>query len=178
MRRLGREVKKVAVRHDVGAAEVVRDYLPALRRFFSRRAPGGEADDLTQEVYLRLHGHDLDTIANPKGYLFRIASSVLADRARRRRARAADAHDFLEEWDHPVEEISPERVLLGREALNDVIAAIEALPPRTRQAFVLHRFEEMKYGEIAVRMGISASSVEKHIMRALQHLVKGLEAPR
>ena len=175
---MGGEANRIGVEPGLDSAEIVRDYLPALRRFFSRRVSTVEADDLTQEVYLRLQVQDAGPIANPRGYLFRIASSVLADRARRRRVRDADSHKILEEWDHPVEEISPERVLLGRETLNEVILAIEALPPRTRQAFVMHRFEEMKYGEIAGLMGISASSVEKHIMRALRHLTIALEGRR
>lgn len=157
------------------ARETAREFLPALRRFFSKRAPAAEADDLAQEVLLRLHARDGAEVEDTRPYLFRIAASVLADRARRRRARKADDHRAIEEWDHPVEELSPERVLLGRDRLDRVVAAIEALPPRTREAFVLHRFEELKYHEIAARMGVSASTVEKHLMRALHMLAATLE---
>ena len=48
--------------------------------------------------------------------------------------------------------------------------AIDALPARTRDVFVLHRFEEMSGTRIAVALGLSVSAVEKHIMRALQNL--------
>lgn len=124
---------------------------------------------------MRLLAREAGLIGNLQAYLFRVAASVLADRARRRAVRATDLHQELQEWDHPVEDISPERVLLGQEAVRAMVAAIETLPPRTRDAFVLHRFEEVTYGAIAARMGISVSAVEKHIMRAMRHLADRLD---
>jgi RNA polymerase sigma-70 factor (ECF subfamily) len=47
---------------------------------------------------------------------------------------------------------------------------IRALPPRTRDAFLLHRFEDQTYGQIAKRLGVSVSMVEKHIAEALRQL--------
>jgi RNA polymerase sigma factor (sigma-70 family) len=76
-----------------------------------------------------------------------------------------------------VEERTPERVLLDREALETVVDAIAALPPRTREVFVLHRFEEMTCNGIAEQLGISVSAVEKHIMKALRELHDRLSVP-
>ena len=53
--------------------------------------------------------------------------------------------------------------------------ALTELHPRTRDVFVLHRLEQMKQAEIAGLFGISVSSVEKHIARALEHLATRLE---
>lgn len=50
-------------------------------------------------------------------------------------------------------------------------AALEELPPRTRAVFLLHRFDGFKYREIAKRLGISSSSVEKHMMVAIKHVL-------
>ena len=44
------------------------------------------------------------------------------------------------------------------------------LPERTRVVFLLHRFEELKYAEIARRLEISVSSVEKHMMEAMRQI--------
>jgi RNA polymerase sigma-70 factor (ECF subfamily) len=84
--------------------------------------------------------------------------------------RHAAVHESLEEIHHPIEDLTPERVLLDREALEVVVAAIADLPSRTRDVFVLHRFEEMTCGNIATLLGISVSAVEKHIMKALRYL--------
>ncbi len=156
----------------------IEAYLPGLRRYFSRRVPAGDIDDLVQEVFLRMKVHgDNSPIEHLDRYLFRVAASVLSDQARRRTVRHHGAHDSLEEVHHPIEDLTPERVLLDREALQAVVAAIADLPVRTRDVFVLHRFEEMTCGNIAALLGMSVSAAEKHIMKALRflHLRLGAE---
>jgi RNA polymerase sigma factor (sigma-70 family) len=150
-------------------------HLSAVRRFLMKRAPIGEVDDLVQDVALRMQTRRATgTIENIDGYLFQVAQSVLTDRGRRDTVRHRAAHDSLEDFHHPVEDRSPERVLQGKEHLAQLIAAMGDLPERTRQAFVLHRFEEMSYAAIARHMGISVSAVEKHIMKAIKQLAGSL----
>ncbi len=149
----------------------IEAYMPGLRRFFSKRVPAGDIDDLVQEVFLRMKVHGQDPpIERLDRYLFTVAASVLSDQARRRTVRHHGAHESLEENHHPIEDLTPERVLLDREALQVVVAAIADLPARTRDVFVLHRFEEMTCGNIAALLGMSVSAVEKHIMKALRFL--------
>jgi RNA polymerase sigma factor (sigma-70 family) len=146
-------------------------YAPGLRRYFARRAPAAQIDDLVQDVFVRMQAHGPDpSIEHLDRYLFSVAASVLSDRARRQAVRHEDAHQTLQESHHPIEELTPERVLLGREALEQVVAAIADLPARTRDVFVLHRFEEMTCTRIALQLGMSVSAVEKHIMKALRVL--------
>jgi RNA polymerase sigma-70 factor (ECF subfamily) len=59
---------------------------------------------------------------------------------------------------------------MSRERLKRIREAIANLPPRTRDVFVLHRFEDMTYKSIADGLGISVSAVEKRIIVALKHL--------
>jgi len=148
-------------------------YRGALNRFFARRAPhlGRDAEDLTQEVFLRLAGRNGDEpIGHMDGYIFQTASNVLTDRARRQACRAADRHVCYEESQHAIEDFSPERVLLAKEQIEMVRIVLERLPDRVRAAFVLHRFEELGYAEISRRLGVSVSSIEKYISQALKEL--------
>ena len=122
------------------------------------------------------NAHQTDVpIEHVDRYLFTVAASVLTDQARRRAVRHESVHDSLEDSHHPAEERTPERVLLDREALDVVVAAISGLPARTRDVFVLHRFEEMTCNRIAAQLGMSISAVEKHIMKALKMLRSRLE---
>jgi RNA polymerase sigma-70 factor (ECF subfamily) len=125
---------------------------------------------MVQDVAVRMQQRPETAIGNVEGYLFQVARSVLTDHARRGSARCAGRHVPIEEYHHPVELRSPARVAEGREELALVMAAIRGLPGRARQAFVLHRFEEMSYQAIAREMGISVSAVEKHIMKAIRIL--------
>jgi RNA polymerase sigma factor (sigma-70 family) len=146
-------------------------HVPALRRYFAKRVPAGDIDDLVQEVLLRMQAHhSRPIIEHLDRYLFTVAASVLSDQRRRQLVRHRSDHETLTELEHPVEELSPERVLLDQEALCTAVAAIANLPPRTRDVFVLHRFEEMTCSAIASHLGITISGVEKHIMKALSFL--------
>ncbi|HEX5776936.1 MAG TPA: sigma-70 family RNA polymerase sigma factor [Caulobacteraceae bacterium] len=145
-------------------------YGPGLRRYFQRRADPAEADDLVQEVFLAMHRRvDQSPIGNVQGYLFRVAAGVLSKRPAKARA------DLAPETFSLADELSPERRLLGREALERLVTALQALPPRARQAFTLHRFEEMTYAAIAVRMGVSVSAIEQLISRASERLTAAME---
>ncbi|WP_241127563.1 RNA polymerase sigma factor [Novosphingobium terrae] len=147
--------------------------MAALRAFFGRRLRNPvDVDDAVQDVWLRSHRHLASgEIDNIPAYLFQTAQSVLTDRARRAATRQEARHETLEDFHHPVEWITPERVLMGEEAVERIIARLGDMPERTRDIFVLHRFENIGYGEIAMRMNISVSAVEKHMMKALRLLM-------
>jgi RNA polymerase sigma factor (sigma-70 family) len=148
---------------------------PALRRYFQKKVGAADADDLVQEVFLSLQirGADAD-IENIEGYLFRVAANAVIQHNRRPGWDWA-SHLDLDDLDAMADDVSPERVLLGKEAVEKVVAALDDLPPRAAQAFFLHRFEEMTYTAIAARMKITNSSVERLMKRALKRLGKALE---
>lgn len=151
-------------------------YGPGLRRYFRKRAPAHEVDDLVQNVFLKMQARSAaEPVADIERYLFRIAATVLVDGHREDRLQLR-RHEALHEGIEPIDALSPERILLGAEALDRIMAVLQSLPPRTGEAFILHRFEEMTYDAIARRMGISKSGVEKLIMRALDRLMESWEA--
>lgn len=155
---------------------VLQTYVPALRRYFARRVSVAEVNDLVQEVFVRIQVQtDGPPIEQLDRYLFTVAASVLADQARRQAVRHEKSHESLQEIHAPAEELTPERVILGREALELIATALTELPARTRDVFVLHRFEEMTCTKIAAQLGLSVSAVEKHIMKALRFLHDRLE---
>ena len=74
--------------------------------------------------------------------------------------------------------LAPERIAIGQEEYRRVVAAIRNLPPRAREAFELHRFENLTYQAIAQRMGIARDSVKELMHRALVRLAEEMEADR
>lgn len=147
-------------------------FRPALLRYFLRRRMRAEdAEDSVQEVFVRLARRSgLAGLANVEGYLFETAASVAIDHHRRGRVRAEDRHDPYDESVHAVADHASDRLLEGKQELAMVLAALRELPERTRNVFLLARLEHMRHAEIARRLGISISTVEKHVVRALAHL--------
>ena len=143
-----------------------------LTRFFAKRV-GADADidDLVQEVFIRILAlNKCEQLQNPDAYIFQIAANLLRDRARRMSTKQQFSRSFAIETGDRVEELSPERVLQGKQSVRHLQRALRELPERTRAVFLLHRFEGFKYKEIAARLNISTSSVEKHMMAAIRHV--------
>jgi RNA polymerase sigma factor (sigma-70 family) len=153
---------------DPGLLRAFLDNHRDLVRFLSRRLRClFTARDLAQEVYLRLGraGGD-EVVENPRALLFRIAANLATDHVRvqgRRAELLQEANGLL--WDQE-DEISPERQILAKDELVRIGAALSCLPERTKRVFYLNRFEGVTQSEIALQLGISRTSVEKHMRRA------------
>jgi RNA polymerase sigma factor (sigma-70 family) len=145
-------------------------YAPVLRRYFRKRVPAIEIDDLIQEVFVNLEARRAETVVEDMGrYLFVVAGHALV--RRRRRPSLWEGLDGEEVLERLREEITPERVLLGKERLETALQVIAGLSPRTREVFLLHRFEEWTYQRIALELGVSVSAIGKHMMIALRALL-------
>ena len=123
-----------------------------------------------QETYLRLQRIEQPhLIEDLRTYMFRVAANLATDhlRAQGRRFQLIDQDaDFLFIEDP---RSTPERILLAKEELKIVEEALQALSPLCQQIMVLNRFEGLKHSAIAAKLGISRSTVEKNIARALNH---------
>lgn len=119
-------------------------------------------------------------VAEPRAYLHRMAENLLHDRRRsagwrtsREEAWVASQLGVTGEADGRP---SAERELIAREELRLISEALTALPDRTLQIFRLYRLDGLRQREIAVELGISVSSVEKHLRRAYQVVVEAQES--
>jgi len=162
---------------DQAAAErLSHDFRRSLLRYFGRRTKDrADLEDMVQEVFFRLiRRGNTSTLAreNLNAYVFEVASSVLKDRWRKAVTRHSELHEEFDDFRHSGVDFSPERILLGREQLARAQAVLLELPERTRVIFVLRRLEGMRFKDIAVRLGISVSAVEKHMQRAVTHLMR------
>lgn len=138
--------------------------------FFLRRIRDhAEAEDLTQEVFIRM----LDSARTgevPDGYVFQIAANLLVDRARRAKVRSSYAEMMSSNAERGVELIDPDRIASGRADLAKFMEALGAMPERQRTMFVLYRLENMSQEMIGEAFGISASAVKKQIAAAMVFL--------
>lgn len=153
---------------------VARHYSKPLRGFFASRVQNpADVDDLVQEVFVQLIRRSRGKpIEHVQQYLFQSAANVLRDHGRRQQARRDHAH---EPYDEDLDEaastrLSPERILLGRESIARVAAALEQLPERTHDVFFLRAVDRCKFADIARMLDVSKSTVEKDMIKALVHL--------
>jgi RNA polymerase sigma-70 factor (ECF subfamily) len=134
------------------------------------------AEDVTQSLWIRVQGIDDDPpIVNKRAYLFRLASNMAIDRA-----KAGQRQNALFGPDDAVEHVAdetplPEKVLLDREALDQVRNAIEELSPRSREILYLRRINGLSSVEIAERLGISRQMVTRYLAQAMEHCLTCLD---
>lgn len=151
--------------------ELARKYHDPLLRFFTKQlGNGADAEDLTQEVFVRLVRHkDRTSIRHMEAYLFQTASNLIRDHARRNTTHRVNDHVPLEGSGYESRGAVPseEHVYEGREAIDAFLSVLAEMPPRRRTVFLMHRFQGYSYGAIATKLGISVSVVEKHMMKAL-----------
>lgn len=139
---------------------------------FVRRKVGCRAlaEDIVQETWLRLAAANISmTIDNPRAYLYRAVDNLATDRVRQDQARGRYLSD-----EPPPEHVAdqrpdPVRALDARQRLALLTRAVEELPPRCREVFVLRHFDELSQDEITARLGISLNMVQKHLRKGLEH---------
>lgn len=166
---------------DEQALEVIfRTYYPGLVGFVRRYVKTTEiAEELVQDLFLKLWSRrgSLGEIDSVKTYLFRAARNTALNHLRRRKLE----HEWLEKEGTTITE---ERSLEGDEVVTEsevtaaVRAAVDRLPPRCREVFMLSRDGGLTYGEIAKSLGISIKTVETQMGRALKALRESLKAYR
>lgn len=148
---------------------VIRNCHSSLLSFLRQRLRvADDARDVAQEAYIRMMQYEGSRdVQSPASLLFRIAINVANDLGRADKVRHVADHCDIDDMEFDSGVATPEREVAASQELDLLYDAIEHLPPKCRQVFLLSRFHNMTYPEIAVHCGISIKMVEKHISRAL-----------
>lgn len=151
-----------------GGVQELRLLLLRLRRLLrSRGSNVDDADDLIQEAFLRLQiycrEHDVE---KSEAFLVRTVLNLATDR-RRRRVHENSITESLKTLKLTETGPSALDVLTVQERLLHMKAGLDRLSPRRKEVFVLNRIEGYSFPQIAERLGITLSSVEKHAAKAI-----------
>ncbi|MEM9140574.1 MAG: RNA polymerase sigma factor, partial [Pseudomonadota bacterium] len=136
------------------------------------------ASDLLHDVFVRLLGQTRADIRSPKAFLLKAARNIAIDHQRRAKTMATAIV-----FDEPAaaiayHDLTAERIISAREQLSALVAALDALPPRPAQIFRLARVEALTYGQIAHRLQVSESTVQKDLALALAQIMTRLDLDR
>lgn len=148
-------------------------YRSALARYLVKLLHNeADAAELLQETYLRLlEQASLDHLeANARAYLFRVATNLVRDKARRDTVRARGQHDSADEKELVSDQPSPSKQVEWDQTLAKVKRAVLGLKPQCRQIFVMSRFKGMSYPEIAKVLGTTTRTVERNMSMAIAHV--------
>jgi RNA polymerase sigma-70 factor (ECF subfamily) len=151
---------------------VLERYHRELLNFLTRQVNDRDtAADLAQESFVRVLTAQSSgqAVLDMRALLYSTARNLVIDQHRRGVHRRHDDIDALDELEQPQlpHHQQPEEILSYEQQARALVDAIEALPPRCREAFVLNRFEGLSHQEVAERMGISKNMVAQHVARGL-----------
>lgn len=151
------------------------DHRAQLLRFIAARGGGADAEDVLQDIWLRISAAQSGPVGNPLSYLHRVANTVLIDRYRARRQATLRDRAWSETQggsDIAVSDApSAERIMLARDlarAVEELLAGLH--PPRVAAIFRRHRIDGVAQRQIAAEFGISQSTVEADLRIAYRAL--------
>jgi RNA polymerase sigma-70 factor (ECF subfamily) len=150
--------------------QLYRDHLPRVHSLVRRLTGGRDADELTQDVFVRLW-HKLATFRGDSAFatwLHRLAVNVVIERFRSERVARQRLHDGEEIFN------TLSGPMRRRDLKMDFEAALERLPDGAREVFVLHDVEGYKHHEIAGLLGVSAGTSKAQLHRARMMLRRHL----
>jgi RNA polymerase sigma factor (sigma-70 family) len=147
-----------------------RAHIGEIRAFLQSRTGCREtAEDLAQEVYLRLYGAiDLAAVQDLKSYLYRIAGNLLIDHYRSvsRKTAPAELRELSDEADLVYDAPTAEDMLLLRDEIRQVATSIGEMSSLCQNIFWLSKAQGFRNNEIASMLGVCLSTVEKNLSRA------------
>ncbi|MYH33004.1 MAG: RNA polymerase sigma factor [Gammaproteobacteria bacterium] len=160
-------------------ARLLAQHDRALRLFLQARSvPKDQIEDLIQELYARLLVMDRleekmsESTGSNRTYLRLMANHLFVDHQRKSHVRGRYSAAQREIERERFDDRTPERIVAAQLELEAIKAVILDLPVNWRVAFVLQRFRNMSYEDIALHMGVTIKQVEHYIVRALRRVRK------
>jgi len=163
--------------HQSRLEELYTSQRPFLSSYFRRNAHPQDVSDLVQECFRKLMSAKGSFAANldkPGAYLARTAQNILKNRYRSSIRQEHSAHHSFD--DQEIAGPDPHMALEARDTIRRAEQAIARLGITTQEVFLMHRFENLSYEDIARIKGMSTKRVEKHIAKALAAVRKARDS--
>lgn len=162
--------------------KIYRERRDLYLRVLTRRVGDNQiAEEILQDAFLQVSqlSHQED-ITNPDGYLMKVAINRSTDWIRQETSRRRREQDwvqsntaFMASGEAAAAEPAADQALIARDELAQLRQMLETLSSPVRTAFILHKINGLSHDETARKMGLSKSTVEKHIMKAMRHVLDG-----
>jgi len=147
---------------------VFLQYNTRLQRFLqSKGLNTEEAADMAQDVFMKLWKNCAQVIeSSVLSYIFTLANNQRIDEARKVKVRLK----FQGQLSNQSNTITPQYSLEEKEFKTKIEDALSSMSLASREVFMMNRFDDMRYADIATTLGISTKAVEKRMSKALNHL--------
>ncbi len=131
------------------------------------------AEDIVHDIFLKIweQRREIQINTNFKSYLYKMTHNQALNYLKSKRLEISDIFDLKISVQ---EKLLTEEIVYVEDLKNHIEQAIKELPERTRDVFTMHRFDHLKYSEIAEILNIKQGTVETHMVRALKYLRKRL----
>lgn len=127
------------------------------------------AEDIAQDVFVRLSSSPV-AASHPRALIFRTASNLALNHRRDEKRRAEIRATLIAPAESAIEERTPEREAIALDLLRRLAHELAHWPERTREVFILNRYDGLNQREIAERLSLSSTSIERHMARAIRNI--------
>ena len=129
------------------------------------------AEDVTQEIYLRLMGSErTEEVKDWRALIFRVARNLVIDYARGRGRRLSFEHELEALYEITDDTVQMDQALVLQEQMERLECGLRALPEQARRVFELSRHDGLSHREIADRLGLSVRTVAREMALAVSFL--------
>ena len=158
-----------------GLSQIFMANRAALLRFLRARGAGEDAEDLLQDIWMKLRAKDIGPVSDPLPYLYRTANNLMLDRYRSASRRERREQDWAKEaggvMADPTDEVPVDERMILNQRLEEAQAVLRELGPRVEFVFRRFRLEGVGQRAIAEELGISLTTVEKDLQKAYRAML-------